>query len=148
MMSLLALSMCVACSPMQGNWSGTCNANSGSWTLDLNLNAFSGDVEGAGQPSEWDAVRGKTTVSPAITSTETGTAALYLCDEFYAPCTFLEDGESVEVSGGYVRGDFTPDGDDEPAMRFIGEVFLDDNEIEGSCYNLVSGGAGVLNLSQ
>ncbi|MFT4976172.1 MAG: hypothetical protein ACI8S6_002068 [Myxococcota bacterium] len=137
-----------ACSPIEGTWSGTCSAN-GDWSLQLSsLSSFNGDMPGAEQPSEWDAVRGVATITPTLGDLTTGTATLYYCDELYAPCTFLESGDLTEVDAGYVIGDINAAGKDEASMHFIGEMFGDDGEIEGSCYNLVSGGAGVLNLNR
>lgn len=146
---LIAATSSIACSPLQGEWSGTCSAN-GARDLTLsNLSGFSGNMEGAEQPSEWAAVRGEAVISPALGQTETGSATLHMCDEFYAPCTYTDGGSTMEVEANYVYGTITPTDDDEPVMRLIGEMFDDDGpEIEGNCYNLVQGGAGVLTLNR
>lgn len=145
---LMTATTAIACSPLQGEWAGTCSAN-GDHSLALSsLSSFSGSMDGASQPSEWAAVRGKATLSPSLGNTTDGTATLYMCDEFYAPCTYTEGGSTMEVDANYVYGSITPADDDEPIMRLIGEMFADEPEIEGDCYNLVQGGAGVLSLNR
>lgn len=148
--TLLSLTIFLsACSPLKGEWNGTCSAN-GDWSLQFtSLSTHRGDMAGAGQPSEWDAVHGTALIAPSLGDLTTGTATLWMCDPFYAPCTYLEeDGDLVEVEADYIQGTISPAASDSPAMRFMGEFISSDAEIEGSCYNLVSGGAGTILLNR
>ena len=133
------------CSPLAGSWSGTCEAN-GAWSLDLQgLTSFNGDVDGAEEPNEWESLRGTASVSPTLGSMNEGEVTLYHCSELQAPCTYDNGATIEEVDDNYVRGEISVDG--EPAMRFHGWFLDEDSEIDGSCYNLVSGGSGSLRLN-
>ena len=138
-----------ACSPLQGEWSGTCSAN-GDWSLQLtSLSSHNSDMAGAEQPSEWDTVHGTAIITPTLGDLATGTATLWMCDPFYAPCTYLEeDGDLIEVEADYIQGTISQTGATTPSMRFMGEFISSDTEIEGSCYNLISGGAGTIVLNR
>lgn len=144
----LALSLW-GCSPLTGSWSGLCEAN-GSWSLELQHLTPSGDaLADAEEPGQWSAVRGTATISPALNDIQSGEVTLYHCGEHQAPCAYRSGSLVTEAEAGFIQGEILDPVDGSTiAMRFFGHLVDDDQEIEGSCYNLVAGGSGSLRLDR
>ena len=134
---------------MQGEWQGVCLAN-GTWNLDMpNMTRHTGALAGAQQPGAWSAIRGTAVVSPTLGSTAELQARIWLCDPFHAPCMVEEtDGDVIASDGNDVYGEFLDPTGTDVLLQFNGVYTEDDDEIEGSCYNRVDGGAGVITLTR
>lgn len=135
------------CSPLTGTWTGTCDAN-GEWALELRLSPSGDSLEGAERPGEWSSVHGSVEITPSLDHIQSAEVTLYHCPEAQAPCTYMSGNTATEAEAGFVQGEVIDPTQSETvvAMRFFGFLVDDNEEIEGSCYNLVEGGSGSLRL--
>ena len=149
-MGFLALFLSVmGCVPMGGDWQGICAAN-GSWDIQIsNMRNYGETLEGAAQPGEWVGSQGSATLSPAMGSASEFVARMWWCDPFHAPCTHQEaDGSLTESDANAVQGELLERTGGATFIRWYAVFQDDDDEIEGSCYNLVEGGAGSFRLAR